>query len=38
VRVGVARRLRAVAVRIEPVGNVPNAEPSTVAVDRQDAA
>jgi hypothetical protein len=39
VRVGVARRLRAVADRIEPVGNVADdAEPSTVAIDRRDAA
>lgn len=39
VRLSVARSLRAVADRIEPVGNLDaNAEPSIMSIDRQDAA
>lgn len=38
VRLGVARRLRAVADRIEPVSLGATADPPTTAIDRQDAA
>jgi hypothetical protein len=38
VRLGVARRLRAVADRIEPVGSPANADTPTVTLDRRDAA
>jgi hypothetical protein len=38
VRLGVARRLRAVADRIEPVGDLAATERTTIAIDRRDAA
>jgi hypothetical protein len=38
VRLGVARRLRAVADRIEPVSPGATSEPRTMAIDRRDAA
>jgi hypothetical protein len=38
VRLGVARRLRAVADRIEPLGDLGETERTTMAIDRRDAA